>query len=397
MIFRTTQEKINEYRETPALNISRAKLLLQSVHLFNEKDEKEAELYYEEKEHFILGDAADTLITMGREAFEGKFHVSAIKNKPGEKAMAIVHQVFDAVKDAMMEEEEVRELRFAENRLLIYQACDDNEYYMNARKEDWEEDNRWSRLMGNPENTAMIEEYWSDLKNALGKQVLTSQQADKVFTAVASWLSCPEIRDLITDNEDVDIIFQMPLYFFLISHPCKGLLDIVRIDKNKKLISFCDFKLIGDPTFRFPSKMRRFRMDLQNAWYFAGLLTSEAKRQISDRLGYSVENYTVGDAGWIVESSVEPGKSPRIFWMTKTLMDQAFFGTEDRKGMNEILVRYEFHSQKGFDKDIGEPQHNLIWEGIEELENPRNENTDREHSDEPDIQVSASGNEGVWP
>lgn len=93
MIFRTSKEQIDLYFEdTDYLSQSMIKKILKGVESL--KDETEKDLYYEEKGHFIIGSAVDTLLTMSEEQFKKDYHVSLV-DKPSGKTLSVLHLVFD--------------------------------------------------------------------------------------------------------------------------------------------------------------------------------------------------------------------------------------------------------------------------------------------------------------
>ena len=85
MIHRSNRETEQAYRESPSISQSGLKLLMSGVGVYNNSEPEDK--YYSEKEHFIIGNGVDNMITMGKEVFQKEYYVSTLENKPSASIM----------------------------------------------------------------------------------------------------------------------------------------------------------------------------------------------------------------------------------------------------------------------------------------------------------------------
>ena len=114
---------VEEYYTNPAISQSKLKLLLgPNPNIFNTI--QEPELYFEEKKHFLIGDAVDIQLTRSMEEFNQKFHISNLQNKPSDTIKSIINQVYDHVREIYGREIQTID-RYAD---AILDACNDHNY-----------------------------------------------------------------------------------------------------------------------------------------------------------------------------------------------------------------------------------------------------------------------------
>ena len=181
-----------EYRAHPAISQSQLKLLLgPDPSLFNTV--REPELYFEEKKHFIIGDAVDCQLTKSIEEFNNKFHVSNLQNKPSDTIKSIVNQVYDHVKE--IHGREVQTIDRYSNAIL--DSCNDHNYQPN-----WKTETRIAKVVE-------AWEYWEDLKQAEGKQVLSEEENNLISTIVMSIRTNPTTAPYFKKDKKKDKNWKM--------------------------------------------------------------------------------------------------------------------------------------------------------------------------------------------
>lgn len=370
MIIRTPQAKIDEYYQRTSLNQSSIKVIMEGgMQSYLEAQsmliaQEDSDLYYEEKEHFVIGKAVDCYITQGEDCYLKSYHFSNIK-KPGESIMSIVKHVFDTVRGT------TRCTKLADLQDIIYASCNHNKYYMNRFKPSdkdiennkklqrgekvknvtklitWQDDNRWIDVVDKGED------YFRELIEAGDKQVLGDEQNILVNRIIDNLTGHPFTAWLFKDTLDVDTIYQCPIYFNLEGVFCKALLDGVRIHHPTKTITGFDVKTIGDHILRFNKAIRKRRYDVQASWYTKALECGiETLEQI---LNKSLEGYKIGKFAFVAESTKNP-VCPMIFRMDNELLDVAEYGTPINQidympGWRKALGDFMRWSDEGFDID----------------------------------------------
>ena len=236
---------VEEYYTNPAISQSKLKLLLgPNPNIFNTI--QEPELYFEEKKHFLIGDAVDIQLTRSMEEFNQKFHISNLQNKPSDTIKSIVNQVYDHVREIYGREIQTID-RYAD---AILDACNDHNYQ--------------SRWIDNTRISKVVEawEYWEDLKSAEGKTVLSSEENDLISQIVMSIRTSPNTSKYFQTNKDVEVLYQLAIYFPCQEVDCKALLDMVVINHKEKTIQPIDIKTMGDQSIYFPKSLRQRRYDI---------------------------------------------------------------------------------------------------------------------------------------
>lgn len=352
-----------EYRAHPAISQSQLKLLLgPDPSLFNTV--REPERYFEEKKHFIIGNAVDCQLTRPIEEFNQKFHVSTLQNKPSDTIKSIVNQVFDEAK--RLHSTDLSTIGRIQGYFpYIIDACNDHEYQMR-----WNEGTRINKV-------CEAFEYWEDLKLAEGKQVLSEEENNLISQIVMSIKTNPVTAPYFQGSGNIEIRYQVPIFFIKLGVECKALLDMIIIDHSKKTVQPIDIKTMGDHTMYFPKSLRQRRYDIQAAFYTDALLS---------RIEF--QDYEILPFKFIVESSVNPG-NPLVFTCDKTLLEigkygreaiklkgvsmtklvNIFYGkVEEIKGYMPLLDDYKWYIENGFDQSKkvtqSKGEFEINWNGI---------------------------------
>lgn len=352
---------VEEYYTNPAISQSKLKLLLgPNPNIFNTI--QEPELYFEEKKHFLIGDAVDIQLTRSMEEFNQKFHISNLQNKPSDTIKSIVNQVYDHVRKIYGREIQTID-RYAD---AILDACNDHNYQ--------------SRWIDNTRISKVVEawEYWEDLKSAEGKTVLSSEENDLISQIVMSIRTSPNTSKYFQTSKDVEVLYQLAIYFPCQGVDCKALLDMVVIDHKEKTIQPIDIKTMGDQSIYFPKSLRQRRYDIQAAFYTQAIFKWCIMQD--KYLDYKILNFK-----FIVESTVNPG-NPLVFTCSDELLKIGREGRVDEyvrifnvfdhrheklpeiKGFQQLIEDYKWYMENEFEKNrkIVESQgeFNIDWNGI---------------------------------
>ena len=247
MIHRTSKDVVSKYRELESISQSSLKLLMAGVGVYNNAEPEDK--YYSEKEHFIIGSAVDTLITMGADACKEEYYVSTLENKPSATIMSIVKEVYDIISSESSYFEANAD--FASDNIYfkdtILHVADKQEF-----QKRWKHETRYKKIV------EQGKDYWDDLIKSEGRQILSLEQFEKIKTISDNIINHPYTEKYFQDAEHLDIFYQLPLQFVYENVSCKSLLDMVIVNHHNKTIQPIDIKTMGDYASNFPiSFMRR--------------------------------------------------------------------------------------------------------------------------------------------
>jgi hypothetical protein len=348
MIFRSSDEVINSYYERAAVNQSSLKVILSQGmigYLDLESSLLKQENYYEEKEHRIIGSGVDYFITSGEEAYNNRYFYSRLKKKPKDKALSVLHMVYDRVLeksgntiDGIWEFDYYLE--------DVYIACNEHGYYMNRKAANYEGDNRYKEIV-----KANGNQYWRELKESNGKIILSDDLSQIINQITNSLLTHPHTANLFKDKtgfngeREVDIVYQFPIYFRIGDVYCKALLDMIRIDHINKVIYPIDIKTTKEYITNFNRDIKRWRYDIQASFYTTAILLNLT--QLVTHIDHHLFDYRVANLAFIAESTKKPGV-PLIFPLTDKAIQRGLRGDEECFGWSQALDLYRDWSKKGF-------------------------------------------------
>lgn len=325
MIYRHTQEQINEYFDNTGINQSGLKILIKDgVQAFiaqKEALQRQADLYYDDPKHFTIGSSVDMQITQTKEEFNAKYFISNLVKKPGDKARAVLKRAFAGIKESFPQGPTAD---ISDYRAAIYNACNAEAYYMNNLKPTWEEDNRYNRIIKDSGNS-----YWIELDIAGDRQILDDSDVGIIDAIVNSILTHKHTRGLLIDSPTVDIVYQFPVYFMVNGIACKGMLDITRIDHDSKTVYPIDNKTMRNYVLEFYQALNDRRYDLQGAFYNEGL--RQCLEQLSKLVGKDVTGYRIANPAFMVESTTSPG-TPLVFILKNGLLNRGKVGSVTPSG-----------------------------------------------------------------
>lgn len=347
-----------EYYDNPALSQSKLKLLLGDIRNFLEQTDEE--LYYKEFKHFVIGSAVDCILTKG--VFEEEFYVSSLKVKPSDKIKSIVQYVFDNV-----DKSDINLLDLGNCTDTILESCNKHEYFINLK-----DDTRISKVI----KEGM--EYFKELINSNGKQVLSSEEYSTILEIVNSLRNNKYTSKYFNElllSKDEEILYQTKLFFNYMGVDCKAMLDIIHINHKTKTIIPIDLKTMSSNTVYFDNNVRQNRYDIQAAFYKIALLEDKEFRS-------KYKEYTIAPFMFIVES-INVG-NPLIYVSTPSLLNMGLKGREKRKfysedhelivyqkqikGIKRLIKEYKYYVENGFDTPLDVIENNgeflLDWEGV---------------------------------
>lgn len=320
------------YYDNKRISQSQLKLLLFNPKLFLE--EEQPELYFEEKRHFVIGGAVDTLLTQP-ETFNDKYYVSSVEKKPSDVVKSIIHQVYDSVSKEDLE----NSTEFEEYTVEILQSCIDHDYCPTFKN-----GTRVSKVLE-------FKDYWNELIDSENKIMLSLEESD-VITRIVKNISESPLAKYFKPNEapnGIDIQLQLPILFDIDNIGCKALLDIVVIDHNNKTITPIDLKTMSGNILDFPKSVKLRGYSIQAAWY------TEALRQMCKNIAMS--DYQILNFCFIVASTTED-QPPVLFQCTDKLLEEGKFGRKEViiegikfnrvKGYLDLIDDYKWYVEHGF-------------------------------------------------
>jgi hypothetical protein len=257
----------SEYRAVKAISQSSLGYLAKHPKYFRHKMFVKDEA---RKDYFVVGSALDTLLT-NRDEFDDLYIEEPEYTPPGK--MLKLCQTF--VK------------QFDENK------CDENLAFDMAYNE--------SGYVASVDSIRRkfeepgVQLYVRFLREAKGKTLLKKQEVITV-RHMAKLLTksehCGWIFNKDTRPEHITVLFQVPLFFMCEEVNCKGLLDIVVIDHDKKTIQIIDLKTTGKSVYDFRKSFVSFYYYIQAAFYSRGMqIWKKEFTQLGDISEYEVLNF----------------------------------------------------------------------------------------------------------
>ncbi len=316
----TPQIEIDKYFESEALSQSVLKTLLGGLDTFLSNQEEEQELYYKEKGHFVIGSAVDCILTGQEGEFDKQYYVSQIEKKPSETEMSIIKMTFDDVVDNYAEKNDWIDKQFNDFPNSIQAAIEEHNWQPN-----WKMETKINKIID------VGTEYFEDLKLAFGKQILSESQNVLIDEIVSSLRTNERTAKYFDRNQlllatEVDVYYQLPIYFKYRGLQCKALMDlliVIKVDGKPVTIQGFDLKTMNGKTINFLTNLKSFRYDIQAAWYTEALLNENSSFAVNS--GYDLKDVLVKPFTFIVESNSKPGQ-PLLYELSDQLLRIGKFG-----------------------------------------------------------------------
>lgn len=366
MIKIASRKEVSDYYNSSALSQSEMKLLLYGVSNYNNKKD-----FSGTTESQKIGSAIDLILTGEEKDFEELYFISKLAKLPSDKVKKIVENVRNAllVKYANfngdLDDNSITKIKSIDFSIDVDELILDSIY-----KEDYYNNRTDAKRLEGVKKEGS--DYFYDLINSLGKVVLSVDEKTKIDKVVKSVREHPSTKKYF-DREaqekfgKVTFHYQYPIYFEYNGVACKCLLDLCIFVFNKQneliVIEPVDFKSTYEETHKFQSIARKYRYDIQAAWYTEALTKAFT----------NFPNVKIKPFKFIVESTTSPGQP--IVWIASEsfleigrkgrkpvyLIDTNFtFDGENAqsvlikhplKGFEDLFDDYIYYSMNGFDKE----------------------------------------------
>jgi hypothetical protein len=306
----------NSYLENKALNQSLLKKILIHPSLFlkrlQEQEGSEVPDDDEPSENIMIGDACDLILTQGEHHFYEQFVVTDLVKPTGQVGDYAWHLYTTGSP----------ELAYAKTGAKISH---------DVLKTKFQKDGQ---------------EYYDFLCNNRGKKVITSEQFMKVQSVVDSLRYNDFVKHYFTQPEGVENIYQVELNFTYDGEACKGLMDLVHINHDKKLIFPVDLKVTESPTDNWEWIFWKMGYYFQASFYSYGLHENppDKIKELLDK-GYSIAPFS-----FVVESFKYPGSPVEYVCDSAILLmgeQGGFKGDKYYDGFAEAIKRYKWHVETG--------------------------------------------------
>lgn len=326
--------EMKNYYDNPAISQSKLKLLLGNPKNFIEVEEPE--MFFEEKQHFIIGDAVDCLLTRGSQEFDRQFYISNLEFKPSDVIKSIINEVYSKKTDSL----DIKDYTYE-----ILKACDNHNYQAN-----WKAETRINKILENWQ-------YWEELCKSENKTILTVEDEKLILNIVHSFKTSPGTSKYFTDlPDDFTVSTQLPIYFKWEDVDCKSLLDMVIFNHKDKEVYIFDIKTTGDEVSNFTKNAERFGYQIQCAFYWKAMEEYLIQNNMFD---YEIKSFS-----FLVESTKNPYNAVE-FVATESFRAKGLYGEKDafknKKGILELFDDYKYYIENGFeiDRSIRENRYKL--------------------------------------
>ena len=305
------QDRIDEYFKNLAINHSLLKLTLEPKWLEFKLLNRDIE--DEEKQHFLVGSAIDTLLT-NPDNFNQLFMVWTFKRPPG-----LMAKFIDALPLNMM-------LLNQEQKDVAYHEAYIKSGYKKAK----------ASVIDAYETSNAYTAYYYARVQADGKKILSEDDLKQVEAAVVSLHKNPvalQYFKQFNTLSHVEVIPQFPIYFKVNGIEYKGLLDGIVIDHQTKTIELYDLKSVGKSVTRFESYYKEFQYHRQFAFYYYGFkMAMEQMIEYSDLRGYTIMPYFTA----IVVPKKDTGVPAIKYIVSQEILFEAFYGPDYIEQPEEI-------------------------------------------------------------
>lgn len=341
------KNEIERYFENKEyISQSDIKPLLNSLESYIEYHSKKDKL---ESSAMTIGSIVDTILTGNENDFQNTYYtLEEDFNYPSDTQRVIVETVYNKVLEKFSDKLQEKSTKLEDFPNEILYACSEN---------NWQ-----NRYKDETKIKKIVEEctdYFSVLKESSGKIIIDFETLQICNSVVESLKNSSNTKfyfdkDAAINSSEYDIFYQYPLYFEIEGVKTKGLLDIVLAfkdaDGHYTSAVPIDLKTTSYPTSLFLDSLRKFRYDIQAAWYTRGL-KQDPKFQRA-----KIENFK-----FIVESTKYPG-NPLIYECSDDLLFHGVVGNAEfsgkgilyskigrfNKGYLDLIKEFKFYLQNGF-------------------------------------------------
>jgi hypothetical protein len=314
---------VKEYFASPRLNASRLKELHNPKWIKYKMDNPDDE--DEEKRHFRVGSALDCMMTTPEE-FDNEF-VTINAMRPSGKMGFFV----DNLPLGLTEESS------KEDYVDTYNAAGYKAKLETVIKNLW--------------NTPKYKRYYLERVDAKGKTVLSLDEMFEVKNCKNLLYDNPHVREIWL-NSPTSNYFQLPIYFEYKETECKGMLDILRVDKVNKIIQPVDLKTTARSVLGFAGAFLTFGYNIQAAMYDAALRSDAFAPQFKEMTGDDIKEYEIKPMKFLVVE--KKGSNPsRYFNCTENDMKACYEGGTTKNGrvypgLNDLIDDFNWHVEHNY-------------------------------------------------
>jgi hypothetical protein len=265
----------------------------------------------EPKVNIAIGNGVDILLTQNEDVFFEQFHISTVERPTGQMG-DYVWSLFVHRNNENAEEIAYQEAGFKRDTLEKVKARFEAEGL----------------------------QYFNELIEGEVKTVITPQQFTQIQTAKETLLTHPFTSKYFQNTERYEVHYQYPIYFTYDGYECKGLLDMLIVDKQERAVFPIDIKTTNYKVDSWVSNFWSLRYDFQAAFYTHGIL-------FSDTL-YKFNCNKVGTFRFIVVNQTNP-TTPLVFEAGPKIINFGHSGgkmiSKDYEGFSQAINRLAWHTE----------------------------------------------------
>lgn len=180
------------------------------------------------------------------------------------------------------------------------------------------------------------------LEDNKDKKFITKEQYNKCRTIVDSLVNNRFTKKYFTSYDNVDVVNQLEIYWKMLGNDFKCKLDKIIIDNVNHTIQPIDIKTTGKHTTKFIDSLIAFRYDIQASLYYQGICDYFWNQ--TDKY----KSYKILPFKFIVESTKYPG-SPLVFNVPHQLVDLSYDGFTIEggylKGWRSLYEDLQWHKE----------------------------------------------------
>lgn len=290
----------------------------------------------DEKRHFRVGSALDTLLT-DNEQFHHEFKIVSTVRPFGLMGKFIDKMPYN--------------LTMGTDPSEFQEAYESSGYRMKL-------ETVLTKFWGNKD---FVEYYESLCCEDDGRQVLSKDEFDTVINMKELILANANVLPyFMNTDKDVEIIYQMPIYFDYGGEECKGLLDLLVINHREKTIQPIDLKSTGKPVKDFRKAYLQFGYYRQAAFYTEAVkwwvqdqsekralaIAVSGGEDLPNLIDYELKNFIFV----VVEAKLSSSEPAIIFNTTDADLYAGLNGGTTKfgkyyKGINQYLEDYLWHME----------------------------------------------------
>jgi hypothetical protein len=322
---------------------------------------------------FRGGKLVDTMLLSHPEDFDRIYYVSNTEKLPSEAMQIMIQKLVKILFDDYLEQINVVSTSLSEPTTeghqdelfpelegsnFINYAKDMTlfSHYILAICQESEWNSRWG-------NDAKInaflkeEEYYKDIVASQGKIVISKTEHEDALRFCKSLREHPRTarffdKEIFNFANELEVYYQLPVYFNYRGKNCKALLDIVIVEYENfeetrvlKRIIPVDLKSTGLNTYYFPQQLANYRYDIQAAWYTLALA----------KYFQLPEDTTLIEPFMFVVNSFSNPSKPATFVLNRNTLragKEGFsIGSKEYKGYEALLEMYDYYSSVGFKEE----------------------------------------------